>query len=492
MSWLIESPTRRYFVNSIIEQLEPIFKPESIAILGASDRPGKWGYVMVERPLHTGFGGNIYPVNPNKKDILGLPTYPSVLDVPHHVDLAVIVAPAAATPKLMKECIAKQVKGAVVISAGFAEAGQEGKALEEEVARIASEGRIRFVGPNCMGIWSAAGKLNLCFDQAPKPGAIAFVSQSGTFGGYLSEIASAKGYGLSKFISIGNQADITASEYLEYLAADNDTKVIVFYIEGFKDGRRFFELAREVIKEKPIIIYKGGSTTAGSRATLSHTASLAGSENVFEGMCRQVGLIRASEAIHSFEMAEALVGQPLPRGKRVAIMGSGGQGVVVTDACVALGLEVPEFDRETTGSLQEMLPAHAPPARNPVDFAGSYRTTLNEVLVVEKFLSLDYIDGVITNVPVNPMIWGLKPTSAEADKTLSNSIEASFQAARQFATLPHKYNKPIITVRFRRTDDPTIEILKEAGIPVYDTPEQAARAMAALVKYAEAQRAGGD
>jgi acyl-CoA synthetase (NDP forming) len=476
-------------MSSIIEQLGHIFKPKSIAILGASDRPGKWGYVMVERPLNTGFDGTIYPVNPNKKDIFGLPSYGSVLDIPQQIDLAVIVAPAATTPKLMQECVAKHVKGAVVISAGFAEAGKEGKAIEDEVVSIAREGRIRFVGPNCMGIWSAAGKLNLCFDQAPKPGAIAFMSQSGTFGGYLSEIASAKGYGLSKFISIGNQADITASEYLEYLAADNDTKVIVLYMEGFKDGKRFFQLAREVIKEKPIIIYKGGTTAAGARATLSHTASLAGSEQVFEGMCRQIGLIRAGEAIHAFEMAEALVGQPLPRGKRVAIMGSGGQGVVVTDACVALGLEVPEFDGETTSILQALLPVHAPPARNPVDFAGSYRTTLNEVLVVEKLLSLDYIDGVITNVPVNPMIWGLKSVSADTDKALSNSIEASFQAAGRFATLPHKYNKPIITVRFRRTDDPTIDILKEAGIPVYDTPEQTARAMAALVKYAEARRA---
>lgn len=478
-------------MNGIKEQLEPIFKPASIAILGASDRPGKWGYVMVERPLKTGFGGTIYPVNPNKKDILGLLCYPSVLDIPNQVDLAVIVAPAATTPKLMKECVAKQVKGAVVISAGFAESGQEGKALEEEVVGTAREGRIRFVGPNCMGIWSAMGKLNLCFDQAPKPGAIAFVSQSGTFGGYLSEIASAKGYGLSKFISIGNQADITASEYLEYLAADNDTKVIVFYMEGFKDGNRFFQLAREVVKEKAVIIFKGGGTAAGSRATLSHTASLAGSEDVFESMCRQAGLIRASEAIHSFEMAEALVGQPLPGGKRVAIMGSGGQGVVVTDACVASGLEVPEFDGETSCGIQKMLPAHAPPARNPVDFAGSYRTTLNEVLVVEKLITLDYIDGVITNVPVSPMIWGLKPESNESDKTLSDSIEASVQATRRFAALPHKHNKPIITVRFRRTDDPTIDILKEAGIPVYDTPEQAARAMAALVKYSVAKKAGG-
>jgi acyl-CoA synthetase (NDP forming) len=475
-------------VSSITEQLKPIFKPESIAIIGASDRPGKWGYVMVERPLKTGFGGNIYPVNPNKKDVLGLPAYPSVLDIPHEVDLAVIVAPAARTPGLMQECVAKGVKGAVVISAGFAEAGEEGKSLQDEVLSMAREGRIRFVGPNCMGIWSASGKLNLSFDQAPKPGAIAFVSQSGTFGGYLSEIASAKGYGLSKFISIGNQADITASEYLEYLAVDEDTKVIVFYMEGFKDGRRFFQLARKVIKEKPIIIYKGGSTPAGSRATLSHTASLAGSEEVFEGMRRQTGIIRADEAIHPFEMAEAFVGQPLPAGKRVAIMGSGGQGVVITDACTSMGLEIPEFDSQTRKALQAMLPPHAPPARNPIDFAGSYRTTLSEVLVIEKLLNLDYIDGVITNVPVSPMIWGLKPASAEADTSISNVIEDSVQAARRFAALPLKCNKPIITVRFRRTDDPTINILKEAGIPVYDTPEQAARAMAALVKYAEARR----
>jgi acetyltransferase len=474
-------------VSNITKQLDSIFKPRTIAILGASDRPGKWGYEMVDRPLKTGFRGTIYPVNPNKKDILGLPSYRSVLDIPDQIDLAVIVAPASTTPKLMQECVAKQVNGAIVISAGFAEVGKEGKALEDRVVRIAKEGRIRFVGPNCMGIWSAAGQLNLCFPQAPQPGAIAFVSQSGTFGGYLSEIANAKGYGLSKFISIGNQADITASEYLEYLAGDDETKAIVFYMEGFKDGKRFFQLAREVIKEKPIIIYKGGSTVAGARATLSHTASLAGSENVFEGMCRQIGLIRASEAIHSFEMAEALVGQPLPRGKRVAIMGSGGQGVVVTDACVSLGLEVPEFDSKTTSILQELLPTHAPPAKNPVDFAGSYRTTLNETSVVEKLLSLDYIDGVITNVPISPIIWGLKPVSAEDDKTLSNSFEAALQAARLFATLPHKYNKPLITLRFRRTDDPTIDILKEAGIPVYDTPEQCARAMYALVKYAEAR-----
>ena len=476
-------------MNSIVEQLDPIFKPKSIAILGASDVAGKWGHMMVERPLKTKFSGAIYPVNPNKQEILGLRAYRSILDIPDQVDLAVMTVPAPAVPALMRECSQKGVKGAILIPGGFAETGSKGKALEDEIVNIARAGKIRFVGPNCMGIWSAAGNLNLCFPQAPKPGAIAFVSQSGTFGGYLSEIANAKGYGLSKFISIGNQANITASEYLEYLAEDDDTKVIIFYIEGFKDGARFFKLAKEVIKRKPIVIYKGGSTNAGARATLSHTASLAGSEDIFESMCRQVGLIRAREALHSFEMAEALIEQPLPRGRRVAIMGSGGQGVVTTDACASLGLEVPEFDDETKRSLQKILPPHAPPARNPVDFASGYRAADDETQVAEKLLSLDYIDGVITNVPINPTVWGIKPTSADADKVLSDATDAAFQAVRLFAALPKKYNKPLITLRFRRTDDSSVNILNEAGIPVYDTPEQCARAMHALVKYAEARRA---
>lgn len=444
---------------------------------------------MVARPLKTGYSGAIYPVNPKGGKILGLRCYQSVLDIPDHVDLAVVTAPAPNTPQLMQECVEKGVKGAVLITAGFAETGNKGKILEDEVVKIARGGGIRFVGPNGMGIWSAAGQLNLCFETAPKPGAIAFVSQSGTFGGYLSEIATARGYGLSKFISIGNQADLTASEYLEYLVEDEETKVIVFYIEGFKDGRRFFQVAKEAIRKKPIVIYKGGSTRAGARATLSHTASLAGSEEVFEGMCRQAGLIRAQEASHPFEIAEALVGQPLPRGRRVAIVGSGGQGVVNTDACVSLGLEVPEFDTETVRSLKELLPPHAPPPRNPVDFAGSYRTALEEASITEKLLSLDYIDGVITNVPVNPMLWGLKPTSTGTNGLLPNTSKVVIPGTDLFVSLPKKYNKPIITLRFRHTDnDSVVDALREAGIPIYDTPEQCARAMYALVKYAEAQR----
>lgn len=470
-------------MKSIVEQLDPIFKPESLAVIGASDKPGKWGFLMVDRPLRSGFGGAIYPVNPGKEEILGLRSYPNILDIPDHVDLAVITIPADKVPQTLQECIKKGVKGVILITAGFAEIGSAGKALQDEVVGIARKGGIRFVGPNCMGIWSAAGNLNLCFARKPDQGAIAFVSQSGTYGSHLSEQANARGYGLSKFISIGNQADITASEYLDYLAQDEETKVIIFYIEGFKDGRRFFELAREVTRKKPVVMYKGGRTAAGAKAALSHTASLAGSEEIFEAMCRQAGIIRSFEALQSFEMAEALVRQPLPKGKRVAIMGSGGQCVVTADACAALGMEIPEFDAETMEELQKLLPPYAPPPSNPVDFAGSYRSIKEEVSVVEKFLSLDYIDGVITNIPLD---WDSWATSSKTNGIVITTSSVSAKEAEHFASLPWKYGKPIITVRWSRTLSEVVETaVKKGGIPIYDTSEQCARAMYALTRYAE-------
>jgi acyl-CoA synthetase (NDP forming) len=474
---------RRYAVNTIVQQLDPIFKPRSIAVIGASENPGKWGYLMVQRPRLSGYPGSIYPVNKGKDSILGVPAYPSIMDVPGEVDLAIITLPADKVPGALRESVKKGVRGAVIITAGFAEVGNEGKLLQDEVVKIARDGGVRFVGPNCMGLWSAAGNLNLCFLTKPPEGKIAFVSQSGTYGSYISEKAAAQGYGLSKFISIGNQADITASEYLDYLVQDDDTSAIIFYIEGLRDGRKFFELAREVVRDKPIVVFKGGRTAIGARATLSHTASLAGSEVIFEAMCRQAGILVAEEALQTFEVAEALVRQPLPRGRKVAIMGSGGQCVVTSDACASLGLEVPELAEEDVRSIQKVMPPHAPPPRNPVDFAGSYRSIMEEAEVVEKFLSLDYIDGVITNVPVD---WTSEIASA-IDKTVPRSTNSrTLEEISYFASLPAKYGKPVVTVRWSRTFSADVEnAIRNAGIPIYDTPEQCARAMHALMKYAE-------
>ncbi|MBW2623499.1 MAG: CoA-binding protein, partial [Deltaproteobacteria bacterium] len=278
--------------SDIVEQLDPIFKAKSVAFIGASSNPGKWGHNTLRRAISTGYRGKIFPINPKAKEIMGLKAYPDVNDVPDDIDLAVFTVQSAFMPEVMKSCIKKGIKGGVIISADFAETGPEGKALEEETVRIANSGGLRFIGPNGMGIWTSAVNLNFALDPPPDPGPLAFISQSGTYGGGLAQTAKRKGYGLSKFLSIGNQGDLKAADLLEYMLYDPDTKAIVLYMEGFKDGRRFLEVARETTRTKPVLIYKGGSTDTGARATQSHTASIAGSDQIFDSMCRQAGIIR--------------------------------------------------------------------------------------------------------------------------------------------------------------------------------------------------------
>jgi len=469
--------------GDIVAQLDPIFKPRSIAIIGASDVPGRWGYRTLLRPLSTGYRGTIYPVHPSKKVIMGLPAFASVLDIPDPVDLAVIVIPASAVPRVMEECVQKGIKGGVIITAGFAETGPEGKDLQDRVVAIAAKGGLRFVGPNGMGIFSSAVNLNLSFERAPLSGPIAFISQSGTFGGYLAETAIDRGYGLSKFISIGNQADLDAADYLEYLMEEDDTKAIVLYMEGLRDGRRFFQVARETVRRKPVIIYKAGRTQAGARATQSHTASLAGEDRVFEALCRQTGILRADEVLQPFDMAEALAHQPLPKGRRVGILGSGGQGVVTSDACSLLGLEVPEFDPEAQAQFKKELPPHAPAPRNPLDFAGGTRTAQEEAQMADRMASIPYIDGIITNVPVRAFIPG------GPEEQLRDSMEA----CHILTSIPERYGKPVILLHWHAARSGAVvaavdELIKAAGIPGYDTPEQCARAMLALARYGEIRR----
>jgi len=472
-----------------VHALHSIFNPRAFAVIGASDTPGKWGHRMIDRPLKTGFQGAIYPINPAKKEILGLTAYPTISAVPAEIDMAVLTTPAASVPALLQECIHKGVKGAVVISAGFAETGEAGRKLEQEIVAVARAGGIRLVGPNCMGIFSASAHLSLCFPIAPKAGSIAFVSQSGTFGVSIAQVAAAQGYGLSKFVSIGNQADLGVADYLEYLAEDAQTNVIALYVEGFKDGERFFDVARRVIKKKPIIVYKAGRSEAAERAALSHTASVAGSAVVFDNICKQIGVLQVHESFHLFEMAQALAGLPVPQGNRVAILGSGGQGVVGTDACVALGIDLPQLDAGTAAAITALLPPHAPKPRNPVDFAGATRTAMQEAEIIEQFLKLDYIDGVISNVPVSPQLWDHHLVIDRQAKTHAPHVQVAIQGGERYAALPRKYGKPIICLRFANLEHDTMEeILGEGGIPIYSSPEQCARAMHALVHYGRVRR----
>lgn len=460
--------------ENIHEQLDPIFKPKSVAVVGASDNPRSWGTGVMRRLLTTGYEGAIYPVNLHHDKVMGLKAYASISQISEPVDLVIIIIPAADVPMVMRDCINRKVKGAVIISAGFAEVNDTGKALQDEIVKIANRGGMRFVGPNVNGIFSSVGRLNIPFERLPRPGPIAFISHSGMFGGYLLQVANNKGYGMSKYIPVGNQADLNAADYLAYLAHDSDTKVIVLYMEGFTQGRKFFDIAREVVKIKPVIIHKGGYTSVGARAALSHTASLSGDNKIFDGLCKQVGFIRVYEAIHAFDMAHALANQPQPEGKRVAIFGSGGQGVVTADACISLGLEVPQLTSEVARSLKKYLAPHAPLPQNPNDIAGGAVSMVDRAKMIDYVAQQEYIDGVITSIPVN---WLQAGSSTELERMSGDGAEL-------LAAIPIKYGKPVIALSSHRVEGGiTVDILRSSGIPIYEMPEDGARAMHALVSY---------
>ena len=459
--------------------LDYLFNPRSMAIIGASSDSGKWGNWSITGSIAANFQGRIYPVNPKRKEILGLQAFPSILDITDKVDLAVLAVPASIVAQAITECVRKGVKGAVILSGGFAETGEEGKTLQNEIVRIARQGGMRIVGPNCPGISNNAIGLCVGASMHTVNGSIAFVSQSGTLSEVMIRNARAKGCGLSKFIGIGNQADLNGADYLEYLEHDEATRVIVLYIEGLPDGRRFFEVARRVVQKKPVVIYKVGCTSAGQRSALSHTASLTGVDELFDGLSRQIGLLRASETDHAFDMAEALATQPLPKGKRIGIVSGGGAlCVTLAENCAILGLEVPVFDEVTALNLKKDLVAHAPIPWNPVDVLAGSGSPASIPLLTDKVAQLQYIDGIITN-PI-PMIG----SSVRGDLASENQLQAVLEATQRLSELPRKYGKPMVVLT-TSPNEMLLDILKKASIPYYETPEACARAMSALVKYAE-------
>jgi acetyltransferase len=453
-----------------IDQLRPLFSPRSIAIIGASKTPGKWGNDMVVRPIQSSFRGPIYPINPKAGEIEGLRAYSSVLDVDDPIDMAVITIPAALVPAAMKDCVEKGVKAIVLISAGFAETGPEGQALQDEVVAIARSAGIRFMGPNGMGLWTSEVRLNVAFDFTPQAGGISFVSQSGTMGGYLLATANDKGYGFNVFLSVGNQADLEMADYVDYLGDDERTKVIVLYIEGLKDGKRFLKSARAATAKKPIIVFKAGRTEDGSRAAMSHTASLAGSDEIFDAACRQAGIIRTRDVIHAFDIAEALAKQPLPGGNRVGIVsGGGGECVCSTDACNAHGLEVPELDEESADALSAYLLPHAPRPKNPIDLAADSRH-MTVAQIAEFLAERPGIDAVIVRAPT----WGIQPSS----------VKQALNAAEIISRIPERTGKPVIATALRRERSGVVyELMRERNVPMYEFPEEAARAVYGLYTY---------
>ena len=457
-----------------IEYLDPIFRPRSLAVIGASTQVEKWGHRMVVRPLNTGYRGMIYPVNPNSREIAGIRSYPSISSLPAGIDLAVITLPAAMVPEALEECLRHGIRGAVVISAGFAEANQEGEKLQQELARLAKAAGVPLVGPNCMGLWSSLVNLNLAFEEAPNPGSIAFISQSGTLGNYLMLLAKGKGYGFNGFISIGNQALLEVSDYLEYFGRDEGTRAIILYIEGLQDARRFREISRKVVQKKPVLVYKAGRFAVGARAALSHTASLAGNDAVFEALCKQTGLIRCYDPLHTFDMAVALSSQPLPRGNRVAIIsGGGGYCVTMAEAAASYGLDVPQLDPAASEKIKKLLYPFAPQPWNPIDAAADVRP-MTYARALDILLGLDYIDGILMMIPFM-FSFQLRSTA---------SVRELMDATEIICGLPAKYRKPMMGNTIPSVAvGPALELFKKAGIPFFATQDESARAMHGLVSY---------
>jgi len=455
-------------------ELDYFFNPKSVAVIGASRTPGKVGYEIV-RTLKTFYKGKIYPVNPKAKEILGLRAYPNIKSIPDEVDVAVIAVPAPKVPEVAKECGGKGVKGLIVISGGFKEVGPEGAKLEEELVNVVKKYGMRLIGPNCVGVYVPKSGMNTLFlppdrQGFPKHGFIAFISQSGAFGSAVLDWAAMRGIGISKFVSYGNKADVRDEELLLYLRDDPDTYVITVYIESVTDGRSFFKALRETTPYKPVVVLKAGRTEAGARAAASHTGALAGQDAVYNAVFKQTGVIRAYGMEELFDLALALGLQPPAPGDRVAVLTvGGGSGVMATDALVDLGLKVPKLSDETISRLRRVILPIASPY-NPVDLTGS-ATDDHLVSSIEILLRSGEVDAIMW-IPYY-IIPGL---TAELNKRFIKVVRDSFKEIGQPLPIVGVATGGTYTTKYAREAE-------SLGIPMYLSPERAAKAIKALVDY---------
>ena len=446
-------------------QLVCFFRPSSVAVIGASRDPEKLGYAVLANLKNGGFPGALYPVNPKAGEILGLKAYPTVLDIPGPVDLAVIVIPYPLVPEALRQCGEKGVPAAVVISAGFREAGREGLERELELVQIARQYHIRLIGPNCLGVIDTHTPLNATFAAGMPPGGpIAFMSQSGALGTAVLDMAMAGRIGFSRFVSLGNKADVNEVDLLEAWEDDPGSKVILAYIEGLPDGQKFMEVARRVTRKKPVVAVKSGVTRSGARAVSSHTGSLAGSEAAYHAAFRQAGVIRAESMEHLFDLALAFAYQPLPRGDRIAIVtNAGGPGILATDALEHAGLQLARLRPETVQALMADLPSAAS-AANPVDVLGDALADRYEH-ALRLVLADPGVDGVLVIVTPQAM----------------TQIE---ETAHVVGRVARETDKPILGCFMGESRIAAgIAILQQYGIPNYPFPERAAAALAAMVRY---------
>ncbi len=457
--------------SAAVSALQPFFNPRSIAVIGASRQRGTIAGEVLHNLLGYGFAGPVLPVNTSAAVVQSVVAYPSVEDVPGPVDLAIIVVPARSVLDVARGCARKGVRALVVISSGFAESGADGRRLQDALLDICREGGMRLIGPNCMGIvnTAAAARVNATFAPiAPRTGRIGFMSQSGALGLAVMDHAEALGLGLSTFVSVGNKADISGNDLLCHWEQDPETDVILLYLESFGNPRKFSRMARRVARQKPIVAVKSGRTPAGARAAGSHTgAMLAASDVTVDALFRYAGVIRTDTLSEMFDVASLLASQPLPTGRRVAILtNAGGPGILCADACVSEGLEIPTLGDATQARLRALLPAEAG-IQNPVDMIASasaahYRQAI-EILVAD-----ENIDALVV-IFIPPLV-----TRAE---DVARAIVDGARSTRG--------TRPVLSVFMQARGVPAELTASDVHVPTYAFPEDAAIALARVARYAE-------
>jgi acetyl coenzyme A synthetase (ADP forming)-like protein len=460
-----EARTAERSQKAAYASIRPIFEPRTIAVIGASRRPGQLGTEIVRNLRQNGFRGSLFAVNPKAAEIEGVTTVASLMDIPGIVDLAIIAVPAAAVGSVVDDCITKGVCASVVITAGFGETGSEGRLAEQKLMEKVRASGMRMVGPNCMGVINTdpSVKMQATFASIfPPAGTIAMSSQSGALGLAILDYARALNIGFSTFISVGNKADVSGNDLIQYWAEDLRTRVILLYLESFGNPRKFAQIARRVGKTKPIVVVKAGRSASGARAASSHTGALATDDAIVADMLRQSGVIRTDTVEEMFDVATVLAHQPLPRGRRVAIVtNAGGPGILAADACEANGLQLAQLSDATTKKLREFLPPTASVA-NPIDMIASatpehYARTLRAVLVdpaVDSVLAI-YIPVLPTDAPDTAAV--IRET---AQFTQGKTLVATFMGTQGVPA-------PL------------------APVPSFPFPERAVAALALAAKYAE-------
>ncbi|OGQ79874.1 MAG: GNAT family N-acetyltransferase [Deltaproteobacteria bacterium RIFCSPLOWO2_12_FULL_60_19] len=454
--------------------LRPFFSPGAVAVVGASRDPSSIGYRILEALVENRFQGPVYPVNPRASAVRSIHAYPSVRELPEAVDLAIVAVPREATAAVVDDCAARGIKALVVITAGFAETGAEGKALQQKLVEKVRGYGMRMVGPNCLGLINTDPqvRLNASFSPLfPPTGCVAMSSQSGALGLAILALAGQRGLGLSTFVSVGNKADVSSNDLLQYWEEDPRTRLILLYLESFGNPRRFARIARRVSRSKPIVAIKAGRTGAGTRAAGSHTAALAASDVAVDALFRQTGVIRAETLDEMFDIAAALGSQPLPRGRRVAIVtNAGGPAIMCADACEAGGLSIPQFSDATRSRLASFLPPAAS-VGNPVDMIASaspdhFRRAVETVLAAGEIDALIVIFVVVGAAKVE-----------EVARAVSRGVAAARAAGGA--------DKPVLVCMLADAGARAPLALDGETIPAYLFPETAARALCKIAAYAE-------